>query len=232
MNGETIFLTSEQALKAVFHDFRGYGPQPMLFCEVLRMRFGQDLIYKREAGKEGLWISGGPLSMRWLEGDDLVEFMCRTVEQAQFPPERLAALCTLVFQTRCRMGHHPDHGHTGIFVHTDMEAFECRKCGECCRSLAYHDGMTAEDAAYLKKRGRRDVLQWVRMTPSADGRTVYRIWVKPGTNQYERPCPFLKREPSSDRWRCDIHEVKPQICRSYPVSRKHALMTGCPGFAV
>ena len=29
---------------------------------------------------------------------------------------------------------------------------------------------------------------------------------------------------------CTIQDVKPGICRQYPSSRKHAVMTGCPGF--
>ncbi|WP_243545421.1 hypothetical protein [Pseudodesulfovibrio tunisiensis] len=27
---------------------------------------------------------------------------------------------------------------------------------------------------------------------------------------------------------CSIHDYKPEICRQYPGSRKHAAMTGCP----
>jgi Fe-S-cluster containining protein len=230
LSGETIFLTEGQALQSIVLDFRGYGPQPMLFCEVLRMLFAEELTYKREAGREGLWIAAGRHKMRWLEGDDLVEFMCNAVQATQWAPERLAALCSLVFQAPCHAGNHPETGRRGVFIHTDMHAFRCRQCGECCRALAYHDGMTAEDVAHLKRRGRKDILKWVRTSKTTEGRTVYRIWVTPGTNQYERPCPFLKRGPSPDRWLCSIHEVKPQICRNYPVSRKHALMTGCSGF--
>jgi Fe-S-cluster containining protein len=230
LSDNTLFLSEEQALKSVILDFRGYGAQPMLFCEVLRMLFGETLIFKREAGREGLWIADGRLKMSWLEGGDLVEYMCRVVQAAEGPPERLAALCSLVFQTPCRVGENPRTGRKGIVVQTDMSEFECRQCGECCRALAYHDGMAAEDVAHLKKHGRKDILKWVRESKTSDGRTVYRIWVTPETNQYERPCPFLKHGPSPDRWICRIHEVKPQICRNYPVSRKHAVMTGCPGF--
>jgi Fe-S-cluster containining protein len=229
MSSETIFLSEEQALESVYLDFRGYGPQSMLFCEVLRMLFGDELIYKREAAKEGLWIAPGRQKMRWLEGADLVEFMCRAIDKAEWPPDRLATLCALVFQSQCQAAEHPETGQRGILVQTDMAGFACRQCGECCRSLTYHDSMTAEDVACLERRGREDILKWVRAAPTADGRTVYRIWMAPGTNQYEPICPFLKRGPSPDRWLCDIHEFKPQFCRNYPVSRKHARMTGCPG---
>ncbi|OQY08333.1 MAG: hypothetical protein B6I22_00910 [Desulfobacteraceae bacterium 4572_123] len=49
-------------------------------------------------------------------------------------------------------------------------------------------------------------------------------------NMIHRSCPFLKKIPSENRRLCAIHDIKPAICRQYPVSRKHALITGCPGF--
>jgi uncharacterized membrane protein YhaH (DUF805 family) len=58
------------------------------------------------------------------------------------------------------------------------------------------------------------------------------FWVIPGTNEFAPSCPFLKRGGSPHQWICSIHDVKPDICRNYPVSRKHALMTGCPGFDI
>ncbi|RJQ65207.1 MAG: YkgJ family cysteine cluster protein [Desulfobacteraceae bacterium] len=230
MTREGIFLTSQEALRAVRLDFRGYGAQPMLFCEILRMVFGPDRLYQREPGKEGLWIAEGLQRMRWLEGSELIEYMCTILNEAELPPDRLAALCRLVFQAPCRPEDHSETGRAGIRVQTDMEAFACRQCGQCCRSLAYHDGITAQDVAKLKECGRLDILEWVGQTQTAEGQTVYRIWITPGSNQFAVLCPFLKSGPSPERWLCSIHDVKPTICRNYPVSRKHALMTGCPGF--
>jgi Fe-S-cluster containining protein len=54
--------------------------------------------------------------------------------------------------------------------------------------------------------------------------------MKPGTREFAEACPFLQQKPAENRWICRIHNVKPQICRNYPVSRKHAVMTGCSGF--
>ena len=78
--------------------------------------------------------------------------------------------------------------------------------------------------------GRDDVLKWVGVYRNDRNRTVYRIWTIPGTRRLASVCPFLEHEPTENHWLCQIHEVKPTICRNYPVSRKHALMTGCPGF--
>jgi Fe-S-cluster containining protein len=230
MDSESIFLTAEQALKAVQLDFRGYGPQPMLFCGVLRLLFGENMIYQREIDREGLWIARKPQRMRWFEGAELIDFMCRVLNAAELPPDRLAALCRLVFQAPCEPDADPETGRAGVRIRTGMDAFNCRQCGGCCRKLTYHDGMTEDDVNRLRALGRTDILEWVGVTQTADGRPAYRIWVTPGTNRFALPCPFLKQGDSNDRWLCSIHDVKPQICRNYPVSRKHAMMTGCPGF--
>jgi Fe-S-cluster containining protein len=234
---QDLFLTFPQAVTAITLDFRGYGPQTMLFCEVLRTLFGSEITYKRESGKEGLWISDtrhGP--MQWLEGNDLVAYMCRRVAEAVLnrgiEPRTMAVLCRQIFQTPCRAAEDPGTGRWGIRVETDMSAFECRQCGQCCRQLDYRDGITAEDVSRLERLGRDDILAWVRPVRAATGDIVYRIWVRPGTNRFAHPCPFLKIGPAPDCRICSIHEVKPQICRNYPVSRKHARMTGCPGFDI
>ena len=237
MEQEHLFLTLPQAVTAICLDFRGYGPQPMLFCEVLRTLFGSEISYKRDPEREGLWISdtrGGP--MRWLEGNDLVERICRLITEAdlrnRIGPETMATICRQVFQASCQAAKSPGNGQWRIRVHTDMSAFECRQCGQCCRQLDYRNGITAEDVARLEALGRMDILEWVRPVRTAQGDIVYRIWVTPGTNRFAHPCPFLKRGSSRDRWICSIHDVKPHICSNYPVSRKHAVMTGCPGFDI
>jgi Fe-S-cluster containining protein len=233
MEQDHLFLTMSQAVTAICLDFRGYGPQAMLFCEILRTLPNLNVSYNRESGKEGLWISDpGHGNLRWMDGDNLVAYMCDLITGADLDPDDLALICRRVFQAPCRPTRHPETGERGLLVHTDMASFECRQCGRCCRKLDYRDGITQEDVEQLKQLGRTDVLEWMRPVRNAQGQIVYRIWVIPGTNQFAHPCPFLKRGSCQEHWICSIHEVKPHICRNYPVSRKHALMTGCPGFDI
>ncbi len=231
-NNTTLFLTEPQALSAICLDFRGYGPQSMLFCEVLRTIYGDQVVYKRTPGSDGLWVATGrQRRMQWLAGNELVEFMCRAVVNAGLEAKDLAGLCRKIFQAACESAHCPDTGRAGIRVRTDMENFSCKQCGRCCTGLDYHDGITPEDVQQLKDLGRKDVLEWVGHTKGRDGHIVYRMWVVPDTNRpTEGPCPFLKQGAANGRYICAIHDVKPFICRHYPVSRKHARMTGCPGF--
>jgi Fe-S-cluster containining protein len=72
---------------------------------------------------------------------------------------------------------------------------------------------------------------WVGVFDKKDSEPVYRIWMKPGTREFADSCPFLIQSPAEKQhWICRIHDVKPEICRQYPVSRKHGIMTGCRGF--
>ena len=98
-----------------------------------------------------------------------------------------------------------------------------------CSMADMAEEMDIEEA--WKQLGRHDVLSWVGISRRADGEPSYRIWVEPGSTTLAKQCPFLEHLPAENRWVCRIHNVKPHICREYPVSRKHGTMTGCPGFS-
>ena len=228
---DSIFLTAEQAIEAVCLDFRQYDPQILLFSEILRILSTGDRVATRERGKDGLWINlPGQRHMRWLEGSDLIDTLCGILRNSNPDPVLLAAVCARVFQTRAFPGQDSSTGRSGVRIMTGMEDFHCHQCGQCCRALDYHNEITGDDVAYWQHLGREDILAWVGVFPKQGRKTVYRIWMKPGTREFAETCPFLKKEPSENRCFCQIHDVKPRICRQYPVSRKHAVMTGCPGF--
>ena len=74
------------------------------------------------------------------------------------------------------------------------------------------------------------ILERVMVIRQRDGTVAYRIWMDPETRKIQDGCPWLKKDSESNRHLCLIHDVRPAICRQYPGSRKHARMTGCPGF--
>jgi hypothetical protein len=88
----------------------------------------------------------------------------------------------------------------------------------------------------VKRIGRRllfrrdDIIRWVGLEIRRDNDRAYRIWIDPDTGRPADVCPWLIRVPGSHLYKCGIHEEKPEICRLYPGSRKHAVMTGCRGF--
>jgi Fe-S-cluster containining protein len=229
---DTIFLTPQQALEAVCIDFRRYEPQIMLFSEVLRVISDNNAVIKQEAEKEGRWVAAEPGSkMVWLDGRALGELVCSAVHEKDLSEDAILNICRRVFQTRAYPGSEPQSNQKGIFIETGMEAFCCRQCGDCCKFLDYHDALTTADVKRWEQLGRKDVLAWVGISRRADRAPSYRIWVEPGSTKLAKQCPFLEHLPAENRWICRIHNVKPHICREYPVSRKHGTMTGCPGFS-
>ena len=186
---------------------------------------------KRDASKNGVWVNvPGKSAMRWLAGSELVAYMCELVEKTDIPPELLASLCNRVFHTRSWTTVDSQSGQIGIHVETGMEGFECRQCGYCCKPLEYRNELTAADVARWKQQNRIDILPWVGTSRRGKGEIVYRMWVNPDTLRFVEICPFIEERSPENRWVCTIHNTKPEICRHYPVSRKHALMTGCLGF--
>lgn len=231
MEKASIFLTTEEAVRAICIDFRQYDPQTMLFAELMRLISNNTVHLKREPGKTGAWIKrpGSP-KMKWLDGQALKEFMCDAVSKTHWEPDQLAAVCSRVFQTRVQPVTDENTGETGMQIQTNMETYVCRQCGNCCRSLDYHSEVREADVQRWKQLDRHDILKWVEIADSRGATPTYRIWVSPKTGQAAEICPFLEKDPTSNRWQCRIHDVKPAICRQYPITRKHALMTGCPGF--
>ncbi|MBW2614413.1 MAG: YkgJ family cysteine cluster protein [Deltaproteobacteria bacterium] len=227
----SIFLTTRQALDAVCMDFRSYEPQIMLFSEVLRVISNGDAIIKRERGKEGRWVAARHgLKMVWFDGPALGEYVCRALNEHAPDLEIITSVCSRVFQTHAYTATDSATGLPGVCIETGMENFACQQCGNCCNSLDYRDALGAEDVAGWKRMGRRDILEHVQILDRNYPAKAYRIWVKPGTHELADRCPFLEHMPTENRWTCCIHDVKPSICRDYPVSRKHGMMTGCPGF--
>ncbi len=228
----TILLTIEQAKESVCFDLRQYGPQILLFCEILRLMLPEDVALENDIQKGGVWISTSAPGrhMRWLAGEELVTYLCETLASTDLDLEKLALICSRVFQSRVVPEVNRETGLTGLRIATGMEAFHCRQCGRCCTFLDYHAEITPEDVRRWEALERTDILEWVGQTRTIEGQITYQVWMVPGTRQLAQTCPFLHEIPSENRRVCRIHEVKPAICRNYPVSRKHARMTGCRGF--
>ena len=109
--------------------------------------------------------------------------------------------------------------------------FECRQCGHCCLNLtwAFQACASEADIRRWEKAGRDDILAWVDWIALGD-ESICDIWVNPRTGDDASRCPWLRKVRGTDTYVCRIHDVKPDHCRRYPVSRKHAERTGCRGF--
>jgi Fe-S-cluster containining protein len=87
-----------------------------------------------------------------------------------------------------------------------------------------------EDVWNWKKKGRTDILKWVRPRAIGHGVYAYEVWVDPKTGAVAERCPWLQTLAGTNDYICQIHDVKPTICRYFPASTKHAQEVGCKGF--
>jgi len=81
-----------------------------------------------------------------------------------------------------------------------------------------------------EREGRFDILEWVDPIHISEDHYIYDIWINPKTGADVSRCPWLRKFPKQDKYICRIHDVKPEHCRKYPSSMKHAEETGCKGF--
>lgn len=230
MHGQrAIFLTPQEAVDAIRIDLQQYDAQTGLLCELFPVVMGSDAVAVPDAERNRVWIkqkARGP--MRPVSRDELFDTLFSNITTAAASTRRLADVCARVFKEPAVAGFNVATHSKGVWLETGMEGYACRQCGRCCLNLDYHSECTAGDYESWQAAGREDILSWVRVIPGKS--PAYRIWVEPGTAEPVSECPFLQHEPGTDRHFCGIHDIKPEICRQYPFTRKHALMTGCPGF--
>lgn len=105
------------------------------------------------------------------------------------------------------------------------KSFHCKQCGHCCRELedTAQAQVSQEDIDMWRRMGRDDILLWVDVEEKE-------IWISPRTNDYVSRCPWLRKVKGQEKYFCRIHDAKPEHCRRFPVSRKHAKETGCRGY--
>lgn len=227
---DRMFMTRKEVLAAIRADFHQYGPQTALFLDLFPLVFGQRAVISGTSRDECLWMAEGAGRMAKISPADLGLRLCQELERTQPALEVLAAVCRRVFRTTVQPGVSERSNEPGLWIVTGMEAFTCRQCGHCCRNLDYYDQLTEADCHRWQALGRTDILEKVRRFKQQDNTFVYRMWERRGVANPDRICPWLNKIPTQNRWECRIHEVRPGICRQYPGSRKHAEMTGCPGF--
>jgi Fe-S-cluster containining protein len=111
------------------------------------------------------------------------------------------------------------------------KGFKCKQCGNCCLNLydAFSTSATDQDIKMWELEGRDDILEWVDPIHIGSNQYVYDIWISPVTHDDVNRCPWLRKLPNQDKYICRIHDFKPEHCRKYPRSRKHAQKTKCRG---
>jgi len=230
---DRVFLSPEAALRAIRSDFNQYPPQTRLFLELCPLVLKTDRPVINDSRNNAIWIktpAGRRQRMKKISPRELGEELLTTLASHRPESDELAGICSRVFNTAAYPGKDASCGRNGVWLETGMDTFACRQCGRCCSNLDYRFELTETDYRLWQKLGRTDILEWVAVFRRKGKILSYAIWVLPGTRNYAPACPWLEEIPGSEKSKCRIHSVKPQVCREYPGSRKHAQMTGCPAF--
>lgn len=225
------FLTPIQAVDAIAMDFQAYGPQPDLFRSLAPLVLEERCrISHTDQEPDMVWIRQGE-TFYPVTDENLGFYLIHVLETSPPDLDTLADICSQVFQTKTAAGHGSTVTISGIWVHSQMDRFICIQCGKCCRTLDYETECDESDIRRWQDMGRSDILAWVhsqdRSAQVSPG--TYRIWVDPDTGKTAQTCPWLSPCADQDRFVCAIHDIKPEVCREYPYTSKHAAMTGCNG---
>jgi Fe-S-cluster containining protein len=174
--------------------------------------------------RPGLWIKSDG-SGQFYYGVDLVEFFLDLLNSK--PPETIAEIYSKIEWVNASVAKNPETGVTGLLIETEMEKFECVQCGHCCLDLsdAFQTSVPDSDVIRWESENRYDILECVDSFAGLND-----IWISPKTGEPVNRCPWLRKLPKKDKYICRIHETKPEHCKNFPKSKRHALEYGCIGF--
>jgi Fe-S-cluster containining protein len=227
---EKIFLTHTQAINAIRIDFHQYGSQFDLFQELCPIISDNKMIVSKDGSNNCVLITRGRKSkVRRMKTHDIGDYLFNILSEKSYPLSVIAVICSKVFLTEARVGTDTSSDTDGIWIENEMAHFKCRHCGNCCQNLKYHNACSEKDYRKWKALDRKDILEKVIIVKSNSQTPQYKIWREPGTSRFYPKCPWLQPSGFNDRYECRIHDVKPEYCRQYPLTRKHAMMTGCKG---
>nr|WP_319397012.1 YkgJ family cysteine cluster protein [uncultured Desulfobacter sp.] len=177
------------------------------------------------ADRNGLWIKSDS-NEQFYYGVDLVDIFIDLLNSK--PSEIIAQIYSKIERVNAKVARHPKTDNIGILIETGMEKFKCIQCGHCCIDLpdAIETSVPDSDVLRWERENRYDILDWV--VPFAG---LNDIWIDPKTGEPVDRCPWLKKLPKKNIYICRIHETKPEHCRNFPKSKRHALDNDCKGFS-
>ena len=243
MNVEKIikFLSLENAIHEVFLELADnpYGWFDLaLFAKVYGFltkgtaRPGTRPITGPIKEERGIWFkSSGAKKERFIRKFDFRREVDKLIPELISKGDDIVQVYQWTMWVNASLGKRKN-GEDGIWIETEMEKFHCAQCGNCCLDLsgAIQTTVNIADINRWRSEERGDILQWVVIYDFAGETAVGDIWISPNTGEDATRCPWLRKVPKQEKYKCLIHDTKPAHCRNYPKSKRHALATGCKGF--
>ncbi|MFT6408308.1 MAG: Fe-S-cluster containining protein [Arenicella sp.] len=95
----------------------------------------------------------------------------------------------------------------------------CNACGKCC--VKYSNGQLSAS--------KQDIELWDSFRPDISKfvNDSGQIWFEPSSQELIELCPWLKKDPDSVRYLCDIYLDRPEDCRAYPASIADMIKDDC-----
>jgi len=148
--------------------------------------------------------------------------LCVTCEKYFVESECVRSSSKLIYCNDCYI---KDHKHP--------EGFKCKQCGKCC--FAYNTNCTSISELEYKafeNAGRKDILDRIEILEIGKEIKIYDVWFSPITRQEVARCPFIRKLPNKDKYKCMINDLKLDMCRAYPqlTQKEDALRIGCKGW--
>lgn len=75
-----------------------------------------------------------------------------------------------------------------------------------------------------------DMLLWLIRAPEVldyVGDSHFNLWVNPGTGKELKRCPWLDKQQGQEKYGCQIHHVRPEVCRDYPIDIDQMIDLDC-----
>jgi Fe-S-cluster containining protein len=193
--------------------------------EDLQIRKGTKKVHPLDfVSRDGLWIKYQG-NEKFYYGTDLVDLFLDLLSSKS--AETISRVYSEIEWVKASVAKHPKTSAIGLLIETEMEKFKCVQCGHCCLDLsdAYQTSVPESDIKRWRREQRFDILEWVGPFEGMD-----EIWISPKTGEFVNRCPWLRKLPKKSEYICRIHETKPEKCRNFPNSKRHALDNGCKGF--
>ena len=95
---------------------------------------------------------------------------------------------------------------------------ECNSCGKCC--TLYGDGGLSATTGEIEwwEVFRPEIYEYV-----SNGK----IWMNPTNGDQLKQCPWLQKQPHSNKYTCGIYNDRPDDCKHYPVTIAEMVRDGC-----
>jgi hypothetical protein len=184
-----IFLTHAQAKSAIVADLKQYAPQKDLFRNLSTILLNKHTVIDTGDG-DGVWIETGKLGkMRKIPWETLRRHLCEAVDALPQDLPFMARLLSRVFDGKARVGTDETGRRDGVWLETGMDDFNCRRCGQCCRSLDYHEQCSVADVRKWRLAGRTDLIARARPVRLGGRIDHFRIWTSLTEKRPGKPAP-------------------------------------------